>query len=104
MKRAGLDYDTIDLPFELKSLNDEGQLEGYAAVFGNLDLGGDIIEAGAFTKTIKETGGEVPILYQHDRYEPIGVSTELTQDRKGLYVKGQLNMDVQRGRETRSLL
>jgi len=104
MKRPGLDYDTLDFAFELKSLDDEGKLEGYAAVFGNLDQHGDIIEPGAFTKTIKETGGQVPILYQHDRYEPIGVSTELTQDRHGLYVKGQLNMEVQRARETRALL
>jgi HK97 family phage prohead protease len=102
--RAKPDYNTIDFPFELKSLNDEGELEGYAAVFGNLDLGGDIIEPGAFTKTIKETDGKVPILYHHDRYEPIGVSTELVQDRKGLHVKGQLNMEVQRARETRALL
>jgi uncharacterized protein len=98
------DYDTLDFKFELKSLDDEGALEGYAAVFGNLDYDGDVIEPGAFTKTIKETGGQVPILYQHDRYEPIGVSTHLEQDRHGLKVKGQLNMDVQRARETRALL
>lgn len=102
--RPAFDYDTLDFKFELKSLDDAGALEGYAAVFGNLDSQGDIIEPGAFTKSIKETSGQVPILYQHDRYEPIGVSTDLTQDRHGLYVKGQLNMDVQRGRETRSLL
>jgi uncharacterized protein len=98
------DYDTLDFKFELKSLNDAGELEGYAAVFGNFDLGGDVIEQGAFTKSIEESGGEVPILYQHDRYEPIGVSTKLEQDRYGLRVKGQLNMDVQRARETRSLM
>lgn len=102
--RPAFDYPTLDFDFELKSLNDEGELEGYAAVFGNVDAQGDIIVPQAFTKTIKETGGQVPILYQHDRYEPIGVSTELKQDRKGLLVKGQLNMDVQRARETRSLL
>lgn len=102
--RPVFDYETLDFKFEVKSLDDAGALEGYAAVFGNLDSQGDIIEPGAFTKTIAETGGQVPILYQHDRYEPIGVSTDLSQDRKGLYVKGQLNMDVQRARETRSLL
>jgi HK97 family phage prohead protease len=102
--RSALAYDTLDFDFELKSLDDAGALEGYAAVFGNVDYDGDIIEPGAFTKTIQETGGQVPILYQHDRYEPIGVSTSLDQDRKGLLVKGQLNMDVQRARETRALL
>jgi HK97 family phage prohead protease len=98
------DYDTLDFKFELKELTDAGEIDGYAAVFGNVDLGGDVIEPGAFTKTIEETGGKVPILWQHDRYEPIGISTSLEQDRKGLRVKGQLNMEVQRGREARSLL
>jgi HK97 family phage prohead protease len=97
-------YPTLDFPFELKSLTDEGLLEGYAAVFGNVDLGGDLIEPGAFTKTIQETGGKVPILWSHDREQPIGVSSTLEQDRKGLLVTGQLNMDVQKGREARSLL
>jgi uncharacterized protein len=100
----GPGYDTLDFKFELKSLDDAGALEGYAAVFGNVDLGGDVIEQGAFTKSIQESGGQVPILWQHDRYEPIGVSSSLEQDRKGLLVKGQLNMDVQRAREARALL
>lgn len=102
--RSTRKYDTSDFRFELKSLDDAGALEGYAAVFGNVDLGGDVIEPGAFTKSIQESGGQVPILWQHDRYEPIGVSTELEQDRKGLRVKGQLNMETQRGREARALL
>lgn len=104
MKGARRDYETIDFPFEVKSLNDVGELEGYAAVFGNEDKGGDIIEPGAFTKTIQENAAGVPILYQHDVFEPIGLSTKLEEDRHGLLVKGQLNMDVQRARETRSLL
>lgn len=102
MSRLG--YDVLDSKFELKELDDTGRIKGYAAVFGNEDKGGDIIEPGAFTKTIQETGGQVPILWQHDRYEPIGVSHSLEQDRKGLLIDGQLNMDVQRAREARSLL
>lgn len=104
MSGRARDYDTLDFKFELKELNDAGELDGYAAVFGNVDHGGDMIEPGAFTKSIQESGGKVPILWQHDRFEPIGVSTSLEQDRKGLRVKGQLNMDVQRAREARSLL
>jgi HK97 family phage prohead protease len=104
MANRSRDYDVLDFKFELKELTDAGELDGYAAVFGNVDQGGDVIEPGAFSKSIQETGGKVPILWQHDRYEPIGVSSSLEQDRKGLRVKGQLNMDVQRGREARSLL
>jgi HK97 family phage prohead protease len=104
MARRALGYDVLDFKFELKELNDAGEIDGYAAVFGNEDLGGDVIEPGAFTKTIQESAGKVPILWQHDRYEPIGLSSQLDQDRKGFHVKGQLNMDVQRAREARSLL
>lgn len=94
----------VDAPMERKSfafdlkladLTDDGQFSGYAAVFGNVDLDGDVIEPGAFRKTIRESRGEVPILWQHNPGEPIGVSLELEEDDRGLYARGQL---VLRGR------
>jgi hypothetical protein len=95
---------TKDFPFELKDLDEEaGTFTGYAAVFGNVDLDGDVIEPGAFRKTIRESGGKVPILWQHDRYEPIGVG-KLAEDGKGLLAEGQLNVETQRGREARALM
>lgn len=39
-----------------------GLIRGYASTFGNIDLGDDIVEQGAFKKTLKETGGKWPIL------------------------------------------
>jgi HK97 family phage prohead protease len=83
--------------------DDEGRFRGYAAVFNNVDHDNDIIEPGAFTKTLKERP-QVPILWQHNPNEPIGVSVDLTEDRKGLRVEGQLAMEVQRAREVRSLM
>lgn len=83
--------------------DDEGRFTGYAAVFGNVDLGGDVIEAGAFTKTLQENPA-VPILWSHDPNEPLGVSTALAQDSRGLKFEGQLAMDVQRAREIHSLM
>ena len=32
----------------------------------NLDLGGDIVARGAFTRTLQAKGGEVPVLWAHD--------------------------------------
>jgi HK97 family phage prohead protease len=46
----------------------------------------------------------VPILWQHDPYEPIGVSISLEEDRKGLFTVGQCNLDVRRGAEAHSLM
>jgi HK97 family phage prohead protease len=84
--------------------DDEGRFTGYAAVFGNVDQGNDLIEPGAFTKTLNENPDGVPILWSHDTDQPIGVSTSLVEDRKGLRVEGQLAMDVQRAREVHALM
>lgn len=89
--------------FEVKSIDEQGVFEGYAAVFGNEDLGGDIIEPGAFKKTLQENP-RMPILWQHDPREPIGVTLEAYEDTHGLRVQGQLNLETSRGREAYALL
>ena len=93
----------LGLRFEVKQLDEAGVFEGYAAVFGNEDLGGDVIEPGAFKKTLKENP-TLPILWQHDVREPIGVTLEAYEDGKGLRVRGQLNLETSRGREAYALL
>ena len=90
--------------FELESTNDEGEFSGYAAVFGNVDSGGDVIEKGAFAKTIVEDFSRIKILSQHNSYElPIGKPLELREDEKGLYIRGKIS-DTQAGRDIRTLL
>lgn len=81
----------------------EGVIEGYGSVFGNVDSYGDIVVAGAFAETIK-SGRQVAMLWQHDPDEPIGVWTELREDKRGLVVKGQLALGTQRGREAFELI
>lgn len=91
-------------PFEYKELDDAlGTFSGYAATFGNEDLVGDVIEPGAFTKTLSEHP-KMPILWQHDRSQPIGVSLAASEDDYGLLVKGEFNLEVQQGREAYSLI
>jgi HK97 family phage prohead protease len=80
----------------------EGKIEGYASLFGVEDLGGDIVEPGAFAGALarKAAAGEsVKMLWQHDPYDPIGVWHDLAEDDKGLRVRGRLLTKVQRGRE-----
>ena len=66
----------------------QGIVSGYFAMFGNKDLDGDIIEKGAFTKTIQERGpkgkGLIKYLLDHDRYKAVAKITELEEDSKGL--------------------
>jgi len=89
-------------PFEIKAISKEGTFEGYAAVFGTNDALNEVIEPGAFTKTIKDNK-QFPMLWYHNPTDPIGI-VEVKQDNKGLHVNGQLNMDVQSAREKHSLM
>lgn len=90
-------------PLEIKSLTDEGFFEGYASVSGNVDLGGDIVAPGAFTKSIAVTP-EVPLLWSHDHAEVIGAVREMHEDGHGLRVKGEIALETSRGKEAYALL
>lgn len=95
--------DTKSFKFEVKDIDEQGIFEGYAAVFGNIDRTGDVIEPGAFRKTLQENP-QLPILWQHNPAEPIGLTVAAVEDNKGLRVKGQLNLETARGREAYALI
>lgn len=78
--------------FELKAAGDN-TIEGYAAYFGNVDSYGDIIEQGAFTKTLKENSARVKVLWQHDTSEPIGKPIAMEQDSKRVIYQSQNKHD-----------
>lgn len=78
--------------FQLKEIGEEGTFTGLAAVYGNVDMGKDMIQPGAFTKTLADKNSEVPILWQHDPREPIGKAT-LTDGKEGLHIKGELVLE-----------
>lgn len=77
---------------EIKQFGEQGSFTGMASVYGNKDLGGDVVEPGAFAKTLSEKGGQVPILWQHDPSEPIGMGT-ITDSADGLQISGDLAID-----------
>jgi HK97 family phage prohead protease len=86
-----------DFSLETKSVGEEGEFEGYASTFGNVDSGGDVVEPGAFIESIvqaRKDGRTIPMLWQHDQREPIGVWSDLAEDAKGLFVRGRLLVDV----------
>jgi len=43
---------------------------GFSSIFGNVDDGGDVIEPGAYRKTLAERGGRLRWLWQHDAGQP----------------------------------
>ena len=81
------------MKFEIKEMSPEGSFEGLLSPYGNLDLQGDVVEPGAFTKTLQEHGNSVPMLWQHKEDRPIG--DLVLEDRPdGLWCKGQLLMTI----------
>lgn len=66
----------------------KGIVSGYFAIFGNKDIDGDIIERGAFTKTINERGPQgkqlIKYLLDHDKNKVVAKINELYEDDKGL--------------------
>jgi HK97 family phage prohead protease len=87
-------------PFEAKFAEggEPGEFTGYGAVFGNVDMGGDLIVKGAFRKTLAEWKAKKKMpkmLLQHggaftDGMLPIGVWTSMEEDDYGLKVAGRL--------------
>ena len=83
------------IPFESKVDLDKNTFEGYAAAFGNVDSHNDIIEHGAFTKTLQEFAKRIKVLWQHDFYSPIGIPLHMEEDSKGLFVKAKVSQTTQ---------
>ncbi len=87
---------------ETLTLKDDHVIEGYASLFGAKDQGGDVVEKGAYAKSLGD-GRKVKMLWQHDPREPIGIWDEVREDARGLYVKGRLLDSVARAREAAAL-
>jgi len=89
-KHANLNQDGVEhkeIKIELKA-GGKADKDGYFRVsalgstFGNVDLGDDVMVKGCFTESLKM---ETPvILWQHDRYEPIGMPEKVVETDVGL--------------------
>lgn len=80
-------------PLELKSAEKDGTFTGYAAVFGNVDLGRDVIVPGAFKSAKTTTDGKLRIAIGH-RMDQLAGKASFKQDDRGLYVEGKLSLGV----------
>lgn len=87
------------------SAGPDGNFEGYASVFGMMDLGRDVVMPGAFRESIAARGtGGIKLLWQHDPTQPVGTWETIEEDRHGLYVRGALDLEQSRAREILSLM
>jgi uncharacterized protein len=93
-------HEIKDFKFEVKQIAEDGTFEGYLSVFNIVDACGDLVEKGAFTKTLSEQK-EFPLLWSHNYMEPIGTFTG-AEDEYGLKINGALNLDISKGKEVYS--
>ena len=95
-KRASLDIEDVAA---------DGGFSGYASLFGQVDLGQDLVERGAFARSIRQRGaGGIRMLYQHDPAAPIGTWHDVREDERGLFVRGRLSAASQKAREVLGLM
>ena len=79
--------ETKNISLEVKA---EGRtIIGYAAAFGNVDSYGDIIERGAFARTINNNGRRIKTFYNHST--PIGLPRVMMEDDKGLFTESVIS-------------
>lgn len=102
-----MSIETKDMAFDLKAASASGTIEGYASLFGEVDQGGDVVASGAYGASLAKLAAQdrkVKMLWQHDPSQPIGVWEELREDDRGLWVKGRILTEVEKGREALALI
>lgn len=97
--------ETVSVFRSRAQISPDGGIEGYASLFGEIDQARDMVMPGAFAQTLRMRGlRRIPMLFQHDPSEPIGIWLDLSEDHRGLRVRGRLIPEVLRARELLALL
>lgn len=90
---------------EIKALSNM-QFEGHGSVFGNVDLGGDVVLPGAFKRTLAQhkSEGTLPAMFwMHDPSRVAGKWLDMSEDDRGLVTRGEL-APTDLGKEIHTLL
>ena len=109
------EYEVLTMPFKLLpatedlALGDaeleENEIRGFASVFGEVvdAWTPSIMMQGAFTKTLQESARNIPILWQHDMWAPIGKPTKLFESDNGLVLQAKISRTT-KGRDALTLI
>ena len=85
---------------EVKDIDNKGMVVFYASVFNTPDRVKDIVDNGAYAKTINESFKEIQHYKNHDSTLMPGVVQELKEDEHGLLTRSKLILKTQLGMET----
>ena len=83
----GVERKAFGMPDDLEVF----EFKGYASTFGNVDRGADVVKQGAFADFLRQSkasGDVLPVLWQHNFGEPVGIYLDMFEDDKGLFVHG----------------
>jgi len=95
LKNAGYGIEDMD--------KKKSTVVGYASRFGNIDSHGDIVERGAFKRTVDHNAARVKTLMHHDPMQIVGKPTKMYEDEKGLYTETKVS-DTSMGRDLLTLI
>ncbi|QRY66544.1 HK97 family phage prohead protease [Ensifer sp. PDNC004] len=82
--------------------SDAGEFSGYAVIWGQRNGHNEVVQRGAFARSlaVHQRAGTKPLmLWAHDPSEIIGVWSEIREDDTGLFVRGNLILDIDEGRK-----
>ncbi len=114
-KQMKMEYATLSFEVKTSEIKEQkidgsnfGVFSGHMAAFAK-DRQDDIFLPGAFQKSIdrhKAIGRPIRMLSQHNSEHLVGAFPieSVREDEKGLFVVGNINLDVQKGRESFSLM
>lgn len=87
--------DTKSLDFACKADEEtEGLFTGRATVFGIVDLQKDVVEKGAFSRTLQERGNQIKILANHVQEDVVGTAFLRETDEALEVDEGKLILDL----------
>ena len=82
----------LTIPLKIKQLS-EREFSGHGSIFGNEDLGGDVVVPGAFKRSLaqhRKTKSLPQMFWMHDPSRVPGKWVSMGEDQDGLKVKGVL--------------
>lgn len=91
MQRASIQFKFLDA----KANEGRATFTGLGSVFGNEDLGGDVIEPGAFSESLKTRTPKMLIQHGYGQHgvTPVGKWTKVTETDTALAVEGELFLE-----------
>lgn len=109
---SGVRLETKTVQAKVTEAKADGTATALVSVFGNVDLGGDRVMPGAFTRTLSEwqtKGDPIPVIWSHDWDNPesfVGWAdpSQIKETDAGLVVPMQFDLDRPRAEQVHHLL